>query len=188
MMDVAKLIASFLTPIIIFLHGNIMMDMAKLIASFLTPAIIFLLGIRFLRKIESIKAVVSRQNAFQIKWAEDYFVSCQSFLQTLERFIALLTVISGLEDPDSPYGTELQEEVARLKPSLSELELRIRRSVVFSTIHGMPTTQAASDCLSLIENLLRDRQGNVDMIIEKMNDFNYAFRKSHAEMLGIDTE
>jgi hypothetical protein len=35
---------------------------------------------------------------------------------------------------------------------------------------------------------LSARKGNVDEIIEKMNEFNIAARKAHAEMLGIGSD
>ena len=103
-----------------------------------------------------------------------------------ERELALLTALAGLKDPNGKFGTELQEEISRLNVTLSELELRIRRSVVFAPSSWVEVTQAAKDCISLTAQLLALLKGNLDVIIiNKMNEFNVASRKAHAEMLGL---
>ncbi|MGH8352749.1 MAG: hypothetical protein ACRERY_04385, partial [Pseudomonas sp.] len=102
------------------------------------------------------------------------------------RDLALLTVLAGLKNPDDEFGTELQKEISRLHPDLSELELRIRRSVVFAPLAGGPVTKTANECIVLTGALVASMQGNTDEIIEKMNEFNTASRKAHAEILGIN--
>ncbi|MDA8325597.1 MAG: hypothetical protein M0033_05195 [Nitrospiraceae bacterium] len=108
-------------------------------------------------------------------------------MQALERELALLTVLSGMKNPNDEFGTELQKEVSRLHPTLSELELRIRRSVVFAPSTGSKVIKAASECIAFIGTLVASMKGNVDEIIGKMNEFNVASRKAHAEMLGLNT-
>lgn len=66
--------------------------------------------------------------------------------------------------------------------TLSELELRIRRSVVFAK-SGKSVTTSASNCLALTYKLVTMRQGNLDEIIDAMNEFNRAFATAHAELL-----
>jgi len=106
-------------------------------------------------------------------------------MRALERDLALLTVLAGLGDPNGKLGTELQDEISRLHPTLSELELRIRRSVVFAPGAGAAVTKAADECVRLVGALITARKGNVDDIIAAMNNFNAASRNAHAEMLGL---
>jgi hypothetical protein len=150
-----------------------------------TPVVVAILGVSLLRRIESVKSLVARQSDFQKKWADEFVNCCQSFMQTLERDLALLTVLSGLSDPNGSFGTDLQQQITRLHPILSELELRVRRSVVFAPANGARVTQAARDCIGLMGALIKARAGSVDEIIAKMNDFNTASRQAHAEMLGL---
>lgn len=161
------------------------LEVGKLVVSIATPIVVAILGVLLLRRIEGVKAVVAKQSDFYKKWADEFFTCCQQFMQALERDLALLTVLQGLDDPNGKRGTEMQEEVSRLNAKLSELELRIRRSVVFAPDSGSTVSRAASACLSLIAQLLNKRQGNLDEIIGKMNDFNLTSRKAHAEMLGL---
>lgn len=161
------------------------LEIGKLAASVATPIVVAILGVLLLRRIEGVKALVAKQSDFHKKWADEFFSCCQQFMQALERDLALLTVLGGLDDPNGKFGTEVQEEVSRLNAKLSELELRIRRSVVFAPISGGAVSRAASDCISLTAQLLKTLQENLDEIIGKMNDFNLASRKAHAEMLGL---
>ena len=162
------------------------LEVGKLAASIATPIVVAILGVLLLRRIEGVKATVANQSEFHKKWAEQFFGCCQEFMKALERELTLLTVLAGLANPDDEFGSELQKEISRrLHPNLLELELRIRRSVVFAPSTGNLVTKAASECLALTGALVASKKGNLDEIIGKMNEFNVASRNAHAEMLGI---
>lgn len=161
------------------------LEIGKLAATIATPIVVAIIGVLLLRRVEGVKAFITKQSDFQKKWAEEFFACGQQFMQALERELTLLTVLAGLKDPNGKFGTELQEEISRLNATLSELELRIRRSVVFAPSSGGAVTQAAKDCISLTAQLLASLKGNLDAIIKKMNEFNVASRIAHAEMLGL---
>ena len=161
------------------------LEIAKLATSAATPIVVAILGILLLRRIEGVKALVARQSDFQKKWADEFVGCCHSFMQALERDLALLTVLAGLNDPNGQFGTELQNQISHLHPTLSELELRIRRSVVFAPVRGAAVTLAAGECIRLVGALIAARKGSVDEIIIEMNRFNLASRNAHAEMLGL---
>lgn len=167
---------------------NIWLEIGKLAANIATPIVVAILGVKLLRRIEGVKALVAKQSEFHKKWAEQFFECCQGFMQALERELSLLTVLSGLErdKKNDEYGTGLLKEITRLIPTLSELELRIRRCVVFAPSSGCAVTKAASECMALTSALFATKEGNVDDIIGKMNEFNIASRKAHAEMLGLN--
>jgi len=165
------------------------LEIAKLAVSAATPIVVATLGVLLLRRIEAVKALVARQSDFQKKWADEFVNCCHSFMQAVERDLALLTVLRGLKDEDKneQFGTDLQIEISQLNPTLSELELRIRRSVVFAPSCGPAVTQAAGECIRLLNTLIAARKGSFDEIIDVMNDFNVAARNAHAEMLGLQT-
>jgi hypothetical protein len=162
-------------------------EVGKLIAGILTPIVIAVLGILLLRRVEGVKAAVAHQSEFHRKWAEQFFECCQQFMNAIEKELAVLRFLSDSKDPNTETGTKLQEEISLLLPVILELELRIRRSVVFAPTTGPAVSLAANACITLTSTLFRLRQGNLDEIIEKMNEFNVAARRAHAEMLGIDS-
>jgi len=161
------------------------LEVGKVAASIATPIVVAIIGILLLRRIESVKATVAKQSEFHRKWADQFFECGQEFMQAIERDLALLTTLAGLKNPNDAFGVALKEEISQLTTTLSELELRIRRSVVFAPFTGSAVTKASSECIALLRNLLAAMKGNVDEIIEKMNEFNVASRKAHAEMLGL---
>lgn len=161
-------------------------EVVKLLIGAATPIVVAILGVSLLRRIESVKSLVARQSDFQKKWADEFVSCCHAFLQSLERDLALMTVLSGLSDPNSTFGLEMQRQISQLTPTLSELELRVRRSVVFAPVNGAHVNKAAHECVSLLGTLLKAGAGSVDGIILKMNEFNVASRDAHAEMLGVE--
>ena len=167
---------------------QVWLEVGNLVASIATPFVVAILGTLLLRRIEGIKATITRQSEFQKKWAEQFFECGQLFMQALERELAILTSLFDLKTPNDEFGAELQKEISRLHPTLSELELRIRRSVVFAPSTGPIVAKAAGECIKLTGALVATKKGNVDDIISKMNEFNVASRKAHAEMLGLKGE
>lgn len=161
------------------------LEIGKFVAGIATPIVVAIIGILLLRRVEGVKALVAKQSEFQKKWAEEFFASGQQFLRALERDFALLTVLFGLKDPQGKLGNELYDEVCRLNATLTELELRIRRCIVFAPCSGEAVTKSASDCFTLTAQLLATHQCDFDVIVNAMNEFNKASRKAHAEMLGL---
>ena len=58
-------------------------------------------------------------------------------------------------------------------------------SVFFAPSSGDAVKKAAKECIALVNKLFAQRKGDVDEIVAKMNEFNVASRKAHAEMLGL---
>ena len=156
-----------------------------LIVSMVTPIVVIFLGVLLLRHIEGVKAMVTKQSGFSSKWADEFFDCCQQFLQALERELAILTVFSKIKDQKGTFSSECLEELQQLHIKLAELELRIRRNVLFAPSAAHEVTKAAGECFALTAELIDSKGGDVDMIISKMNEFNIASRSAHAEMLGL---
>lgn len=160
------------------------------IGSVATPIVTVTLGILFLRRIEEVKSAVVKQSEFYEKWAGQFFDCGQRFLQTIERELALLAVISEAANHSDDHDKDISgvwRELYILHVSLIELELRIRRSVVFAPLSGRGVIAASHECTELVRTCVSERRGDADRIIGKVNDFNVAARRAHAEMLGLRT-
>ncbi len=165
---------------------NFWFELGKLAASIATPVVVAVLGVFLLRRIEGVKALVAKESDFHKRWADEFFSCCQQFMQTLERFLALLKGLASLQEKNGKRGTEIQEELRGLSVRLSELELRLRRCVVFAPKAGVLVKQTAEACIALTASLVKSMEGDFDPIIDKMNEFNGASRKAHFEMLGLN--
>lgn len=161
------------------------LEVGKLIASIATPIVVAYVGHLFLKKIESVKSTISKQSNFDQKWADQYFECCQGFLRALERELALLKNITLLENKNSKCGLSMQKEINDIHITLIELELRLRRLLVFAPIYGPDTVKKAKLCLEVTANLVNARHGDTSEIISKISEFNIASRLANAEMLGL---
>lgn len=164
---------------------NWSLEIIKLFFGLVTPIVVAILGVILLRKVESVKMGIAQHSQFKNKWAEMFFDCCQDFLKSMERQLAVLQMLSTLEDPNDELGTALQKEISNLNVTIVALEVRVRRCVVFAPATGRAVTTASDECISLTRNLLSSLKGNLDDIVNKMNEFNIASRNAHAEMLGL---
>lgn len=162
------------------------LEIGKLLASFLTPIAVAILGVSLHRRLEGDKALVAKKSDFDKKWADEFFTCCQQFKQAFERTLALIILLNDPQAPNENLVISIQEEISILIPKISELDLRIRLSVVFAPKSGKNVVRAASECMSLTNGLLQTLKGNLDQIIEEMDGFNRASRDAYAEMLGLE--
>ena len=153
------------------------LSVGRLVASIATPTILAIFGYLLLRRVEQIKAGVTKHSDFQIKWADEFFNSCQYFLQILEKELALLNHNSG--------DRETIMQIIAYHQQAAELELRIRRFVVFAPKYGPDTTESAQQCISRLRNLFEAGGGDPEPVIQAMAEFNVVSKKAHAEMLSI---
>lgn len=159
---------------------ELLLELAKVLA---TPIVVGIFGLLLLRRIEGIKSEVAKQSDFHKKWAEQFFGCCQEFMQALERQLSVLSFV--VKNPNSEVASELLKELNFLNITIAELQVRIRRSVVFAEKTGLDVTQAADHSFKLLSDGLSSKKLNVEEILGKMNEFNIAARKAHEEMLGL---
>jgi hypothetical protein len=174
-----------LSPFIGIVMAPENIEALKLAIGAATPIVVAVLGLVMLRRIEGVKAVVAKQSDFQKKWAENFFETCQQFMQSIERYMALLNQLQTLSNPNGPVGTGYQNELNALNVSLPELELRIRRSVVFAPREGPQVSAAAGKSLAILFQMVKNMQGSFDALFTEMDLFNKAAKSAHAEMLGV---
>jgi len=161
-------------------------ELLKLAVGVATPVVVAVIGLAVFRRFEGVKAEVARQSDFHKKWADAFFETCQQFMRSMERYRALLNQLQALPNPNNPVGTEYQNELNVLNVSLSELELRIRRSVVFAPNEGPKVKAASQKSIAMLKQMVTDMQGSFDALFAEMDSFNKAVKTAHAEMLGVN--
>jgi hypothetical protein len=53
--------------------GNIWLEIERIISGLATPIVVAILGVMLLRRIESVKAGITRQSTFHVRWADEFF-------------------------------------------------------------------------------------------------------------------
>ena len=162
------------------------LKLLQILSGVATPIMVAVLGIFLVRHIEGIKAETTKQSAFHVRWADEFFEACQSFLRALEREIAILTFLMGRGDKNDNEGIELQHEQGKLHLLAYEQKLRIRRLSVFSPIHANKVSELSDSCFSSVHNAMSGGKVHSDPIFQVINEFNRYARLAHAEMLALD--
>ena len=165
---------------------DLLLKFMQPLTGFLTPIIVTVLGVVIVRRIESIKAETAKRSAFHVRWADEFFDACQQLLRALEREIAILTFLTHRADRNDEDGMKMQRDQGEIHFLAYELQLRVRRCAGFAPQNQDRLSKLAEDSFSLVNQLVADRQGNLDPIFQKLNEFNNCARKTHAEILALD--
>ncbi|MDQ2839695.1 MAG: hypothetical protein M3Y72_01375 [Acidobacteriota bacterium] len=166
---------------------NFWLKLVQTLSGIATPIIVAVLGVLLLRRTEGVKAQAAKQSAFHVRWADEFFDSCQQFLRALEREIAILTFLTGRENNSDEEGIKMQHEQGEIHLLAYELQLRIKRCGVFAPETGDTVSELSEKCFSLVNKMVAERMGPLEPIFQGLNDFNKRARQAHAEMLALDT-
>ncbi len=161
--------------------SSAVLEFAKVLVPTCVGAVI---GLLLLRRLEQVKAEVVRHSDFNRRWAELFFDSSNTFMVSVERLLALYCLLTVAQDPNDQLGLGRQGQVNELLPVLAEHRFRILRLVVLAPPKGAEAGVAANRLFESVAKLTQARQGNVEELRCQINEFNFAARKAHAEMLS----
>ncbi len=112
------------------------LKVTQIVAGLATPIIVTILGVVLVRRIESIKAEATKQSAFHVRWADEFFDACQQFLRALKHEMAIFLVLTGREEKNDDYGMKMQLDQTETHFLAFELQLRIQRCAAFAPQYG----------------------------------------------------
>ncbi len=160
-------------------------EWVDIISKLALPFVLAWVGLLLVRDIEARKAGVARSSSFKQKWADSFFDTSHEFMKATERYMSILNQLQGMSNPNSPFGTKLQEELNDLNVRLGELGLRIERFAYYAPSKGLQAARASKDVQNYLTEIVRNLKGSFDQLNSLQNTFNKAVREAHAEMLEI---
>jgi len=161
-------------------------DLVDMASKLVLPFILAWIGVLLVRDIETRKAGVGRSSDFKQKWADGFFDASHEFMESTERYASILNILQGMSNPNSVFGTKLQEELNELNVRLGELGLRIERFAYYAPSKGGEAIKTSKAVQSYLTQMVNNLQGNFDRLNSLQNSFNRAVREAHAEMLEIE--
>jgi hypothetical protein len=165
------------------------MEVLKLVASFLTPLIILILGIVINKKLESAKAVLSKEKDWQNWWAGKFLSTCHNYNESVTDIVTGLFQVKQIEDEKlSGWENESKENLNDIRHSMRKLQYldwEIQNYIQFAHEHGPTVLEKGKNLYGLIGSLTSKRQGNLEEIRKIQFEFNNAVRLAHAEILGL---
>ena len=164
-------------------------EILKLIASFLTPLIILIVGIFINNKLEGAKVALSKEKEWQNWWAEKFVVACHSYNECVTTIITGLFQIKQIEEEHlSGWEKDTEEKLSEIRQSMRRLQYldwEIQNYIQFSKKHGSDALKKAKKLFELIGKLIGTKQGDLEEIRKVQFEFNDAIRLAHGEILGI---
>ena len=164
-------------------------EILKLVASFLTPLVILILGIVINKKLESAKAVLSKEKDWQNWWAGKFLSVCHEYNESVTHIVTGLFQFKQIEDEKlSGWENESQEKLGDIRLNMRKLqylEWEFQNYIQFAHNYGPAVLEKGEELYSLIGRLISDKKGNLEDIRKIQFEFNDAVRLAHGEILGI---
>ncbi len=164
-------------------------EILKLVASFLTPLIILILGIVVNRKLESAKAALSKEKDWQNWWASKLLGVSHDYNSSITEIVTGLFQIKQIEDEKlTGWENELKEKISSLRQSmrrLQYLEWEIQNYTQFAHESGSGVLETGKKLYNLIASLTNNKHGDLEEIRRAQFEFNEAVKLAHAEILGL---
>jgi hypothetical protein len=171
--------------------GDQTIEILKLMASVLTPIIILILGILINRTLEKSKAVLSKEKDWQNWWAGKFLSIAHDYNSTVSECVTGLYSLKQIEDEKlSGWEEDLkQKEIAvRLNiRKLQYLDWEIQNYIQFAPNKGKNVRDKQEQLFDLLANLIGTKQGNLEEIRTVQFEFNDSVRLAHAEILEISS-
>lgn len=167
--------------------------MCELIIKFIikimnTPIVLLIVKGLFITVITFfIKHEIAKKHSFNVKWADEFFLTNKKFMNGIERYLALLSSLQNMKTPNDQLDTQYQQELNALNVNLPEFQIRLKRLTLLCPKNQKEIINFSEDILSKLSEMVQTQHGNFDTIKNLLIDFNKSVKKGHAEILKIKT-
>jgi len=168
---------------------NETIEILKIIASFLTPLIILIFGIIINRRLEQSKAALSKENDWRSWWANKLLDVAHKYNSTVSECITSLFRLGQISDEKLPgWEDELKKQnisIFQCIYRIQYLEWEIQNYIQFTKYQRDNVLGTTEKLRELLSNLLKEKKGDLEEIRQAQFKFNESLRLVHAEILAI---
>ncbi len=161
----------------------------KVIASVLTPLVILLLGLEVNQAVEKYKAQLAREKDWKDEWAKRFYTQAVSYNGAIEDAVMAFYFMMQENNRKLPDWERRAED---LRISLHEIVQRIQKTEwsLITMCEFCPNSKgevlsAAKLAFNQVSELLKNKQGDLEVIRKTLHSFNIAAMKAHSEILGV---
>ena len=159
-------------------------ELLKLIATFLTPLTILLIGIFINKRLEKNKIELTKEKDWQISWAKLLFDNSNELNENIS-----LLVTSLFELQKKPYNKETEQRIYndfnRSIKRIQILEWNIQNYTQFALLNGNAVVEKQKLLLKQLRTIIENKHGDIEVVRKTQFEYNDALRKAHAEILNI---
>lgn len=164
-------------------------EILKLVASFMTPLIILIFGIIINRRLEKNKVSLAKEKDWQSWWAgklldvaHEYNTAVSELVTDCFRLVQINDQkLPGWEVDDRAITDKIKDTMYRIQ----YLDWEIQNYIQFIQNNRDIVMKTQKILFELLKHLLSEKQGNLEEIRKAQFEFNEAVRLAHAELLLI---
>jgi hypothetical protein len=170
---------------------KVWIEILKLLASFLTPILILILGIIINKNVEKNKIALLKEKDWQNQWAETFLIRAIKFEENISVIITSLYRLQQENNQPNKNKEDsklkeikILEEINNSSANLQYLDWDIRNFVQFAIINKDEVIKNQTELIGKVANLIQNRQGDLEAVRVLQFEFNKAVRNAHSEILN----
>lgn len=160
-------------------------EILKLVASFLTPLIVLVLGLLINKNLEKSKVAYLQEKEWQVRWAETFLIRAIKFEENISVIVTSLSQLqqkSQKQDLNSTSNEELLSSIDQGIHNLQYLEWDIQNFAQFAD-DGEDVIDKGKQLMCAISDILKQKKGNLESIRNIQFEYNKAVRRAHSQIL-----
>lgn len=165
-----------------------LVQLAQLISSIVTPIIILLLGLKLNKTLEANKTSLAKEKEWRTEWAKRFYSSAIEFNTSVDDCILTFFIISQLSDEKLPGWEkrieDKQNSIHAIFERLQRAEWILKTTAEFAPKSKDEVLLQSNKVWSSLSELFKRKQGDAEVIRQHLFDFNKAAMIAHREILG----
>jgi len=159
------------------------MELAKLIISLLTPLIVLILGLRLSKKLERNRLGVLKEKEWQVKWADLFFNEALEFNNNISIIVCALFDLQ-IAKPNSEKENELNIQILKSGNTIRETEWNIQNYSQFAVINNPTMIEKQSALIHKLEDIMVNKKGDLEELRKLQFEYNQIVKKVHSEIMN----
>ncbi len=157
------------------------LEILKLVASFLTPLIILFLGLLINKNIEKNKMALLKEKEWQVRWAETFLIRAIKFEENISVIITSLVKLQHNKQKENEE--EILKIINQSIDNIKYIDWDIQNFVQFAEKNSKEVMDKQKALMTSIENIFQNKQGDLEIVRKIQFEYNKAVRKAHNEIL-----
>lgn len=162
-------------------------EVLKLIASFLTPIIILLLGLIISKGIERNKIALLQEKEWQVRWAETFLIRAIKFDENVSVVVASIGELKqNMQNKNATEAKQNEKEIIKtINQSIANiryLDWDIQNFAQFADNHE-DMIKIQHELMDTIKEIFAKKQADLERIRKIQFEYNKEVRKAHNQIL-----
>jgi len=163
-------------------------QIAQIVSPIATPVVILLLGLKINKTLEANKTTLAKDKEWRTEWAKRFYSAAIEFNSSVDECVLTLFSFAQVSTEKLPGWEErLQEKQKNIHVIVERAqraEWILKTTVEFAPNSKDEVLKQSNKTFTLVTELLKNKQGNLEVIRSALSDFNKAAMAAHREILG----